>query len=283
MKLKNILLYLLPIAGLCSSCNDEWENEQFTHYISFKAPINSDGVSRINVRYRSGNEKTTFQLPIIVSGSTTNERNITVHVGLDTDTLKVLNQERFNNRTDLYYQVLPKKFYSHSETVQINAGQDVALMPIDFSMEGIDLSDKWVLPLTIEESPDGNYTPNYRKHYRKALLRVMPFNDYSGNYSAVNYKTYLNGSETDAPYVKNYVMMYVTMKRYSSMQVYLMKLVKTGKDIGLKQNSTIMEWLRFLRQTPIIKCSLRSVKMILIMRSLLLTVSLSQWMLSVLT
>ena len=95
MKLKNILLYLLPIAGLCSSCNDEWENEQFTHYISFKAPINSDGVSRINVRYRSGNEKTTFQLPIIVSGSTTNERNITVHVGLDTDTLKVLNQERF--------------------------------------------------------------------------------------------------------------------------------------------------------------------------------------------
>ena len=158
MKLKKILLYLLPIAGLCSSCNDEWENEQFTHYISFKAPINSDGVSRINVRYRSGNEKTTFQLPIIVSGSTTNERNITVHVGLDTDTLKVLNQERFNNRTDLYYQVLPKKFYSHSETVQINAGQDVALMPIDFSMEGIDLSDKWVLPLTIEESPDGNYT-----------------------------------------------------------------------------------------------------------------------------
>ena len=83
MKLKNILLYLLPIAGLCSSCNDEWENEQFTHYISFKAPINSDGVSRINVRYRSGDEKTTFQLPVIVSGSTTNERNITVHVGLD--------------------------------------------------------------------------------------------------------------------------------------------------------------------------------------------------------
>ncbi len=33
-------------------------------------------------------------------------------------------------------------------------------------------------------------------------FRVMPFNDYSGNYSAVNYKTYLNGSETDAPYVK---------------------------------------------------------------------------------
>jgi len=71
------------------------------------------------------------------------------------------------------------------------------------------LSEKWVLPLTVEESSDGSYTPNYRKHYRKALLRVMPFNDYSGNYSAVNYKCYIKGAESEAPFVKNYVMTYV--------------------------------------------------------------------------
>lgn len=209
MKLKNILWCLLATASLCTSCNDEWKDEQYANYISFKAPINSEGVSRINVRYKPNNEVTTFQLPVIVSGSSTNDQNITVHVGLDPDTLTVLNYERFNNREDLYYKVLPDNFYSCAKTMQINTGQDVGLMPIDFKLKGIDLSEKWVLPLTIEEAPDGSYVPNYRKHYRKALLRVMPFNDYSGNYSAVNYKTYLNGSENDAPYVKNYVMMYV--------------------------------------------------------------------------
>ena len=37
----------------------------------------------------------------------------------------------------------------------------------------------------------------------------MPFNDYSGNYSAVNYKCYIKGAESEAPFVKNYVMTYV--------------------------------------------------------------------------
>ncbi|MCS3362473.1 DUF4361 domain-containing protein [Bacteroides thetaiotaomicron] len=66
-------------------------------------------------------------------------------------------------------------------------------------MTGPDLVDKWVLPLTIEDAPNGEHKPNYRKHYRKALLRVMPFNDYSGNYSAVNYKCYIKGAESGGP------------------------------------------------------------------------------------
>ncbi|MCS3228291.1 DUF4973 domain-containing protein [Bacteroides thetaiotaomicron] len=35
-----------------SACNDEWKEEQFEHYISFKAPINSNGGKfRINLSY----------------------------------------------------------------------------------------------------------------------------------------------------------------------------------------------------------------------------------------
>lgn len=208
MKLRYSLIYALALASLCSSCNEEWSGEQYAHYISFKAPINSDGVSRINVRYKA-DEPTTYQVPLIVSGTTTNDRSYTVRIGVDPDTITVINKERYANRTDLFYQVLPNSFYTFPETVEIKAGENTALLPIDFNLKNIDLSEKWVLPLTIEESTDGSYIPNYRKHYRKALLRVMPFNDYSGNYSAVNYKCYIKGAESEAPFVKNYVMTYV--------------------------------------------------------------------------
>ena len=208
MKLKYSLLYALVLTNLCSSCNEEWSGEQYEHYVSFKAPINSDGVSRINVRYRS-DKATTYQVPLIVSGTTFNDRNYSVRIGLDPDTLTILNKERYSTRTDLYYQTLPATFYTFPETVDIKAGENTALLPVDFKLNNIDLSEKWVLPLTIEEAPDGSYIPNYRKHYRKALLRVMPFNDYSGNYSAVNYKCYIKGAESEAPFVKNYVMTYV--------------------------------------------------------------------------
>ncbi len=65
----------------------------------------------------------------------------------------------------------------------IPAGDCMGILDINFKLSGIDLVDKWVLPLTIAESPTGSYEPHPRKNYKKALLRVIPFNDYSGTYS----------------------------------------------------------------------------------------------------
>lgn len=45
------LLFSLIVLVMFSACNDEWKEEQFEHYISFKAPINSNGVTRINLSY----------------------------------------------------------------------------------------------------------------------------------------------------------------------------------------------------------------------------------------
>ena len=59
----------------------------------------------------------------------------------------VLNKERYSTRIDLYYQVLPATFYSLPETVEIKAGENTALLPIDFKLNNIDLSEKWVLCL----------------------------------------------------------------------------------------------------------------------------------------
>jgi len=188
-------LCLFAVLFCIESCNDEWKEEQFERYISFKAPIGDGGVSHIYVRYK-GNENTIYKLPVIVSGSTTNDQNMTVHVAVDPDTLDALNYDRFQNRTDYYYKVLENKYYSIPATVDIKSGENVSLMDIDFSLKGIDLVEKWVLPLTIVDDPSYDYVANPRKHYKKALLRVNPFNDFSGTYSSTALKVHLGDNQS---------------------------------------------------------------------------------------
>ena len=208
--MKKILYRLLLVPAvlmLYCSCNDEWKDEQYERYISFKAPLDSKGVTRINVRYKADGI-TTYQLPVIVSGSTTNDKDITVHVAVDPDTLIALNTERFQSRTDLYYKQLEEQFYSIPETTQIKAGENTALLNIDLSLENIDLVEKWVLPLTIVSNPSYDYLVHPRKHYRKAMLRVVPFNDYSGLYSATSLRSYLQGEEDKDAIVKSEIDVY---------------------------------------------------------------------------
>ena len=52
----------------------------------FKATLNSDGVSPIYVRYQTDGVKR-YDVPVLVSGSTVNSQDRTVHIGLDPDTL----------------------------------------------------------------------------------------------------------------------------------------------------------------------------------------------------
>lgn len=200
-----VALAMLIVLG---SCNDEWTEEQFEQFVSFKAPINNQGVSDIYVRYRA-NEGTTFEQPLVVSGSTTNDQNRTVHVAVDSDTLVDLNYERFQNRTDFYYRELDNKYYSFPSEVQISAGENTSMLDINFTLKDIDMVDKWVLPITIEDDPSYNYTANPRKHYRKALLRINPFNDYSGTYSGTALKTVMEGYEDETPIVKSEIKTYV--------------------------------------------------------------------------
>lgn len=207
MKIRNILL-LFTVLMFWSACNDEWIEEQYTHYISFKAPLNDNGVTRIYIRYKSEGA-VVYKLPLIVSGSTTNSSDLNIHIAVDPDTLRILNNERFQNRTDFYYRELDENHFSFPETVKIPAGENTALLNIDFKLQEVDLADKWVLPLTIVDSPSYNYTSHPRKHYSKALLRIMPFNDYSGIYSGTALRMYLKGYENEAAIVKSNIPTYV--------------------------------------------------------------------------
>lgn len=203
-----IQFFLLLILSIFGACNDEWKEEQYEHYISFKAPLDNNGVANIHVRYKDA-AKSTFLQPLIVSGSTNNESNFSVQVGVDADTLNVLNFERFQNRKDFYYQQLSSNYYSFPATVNINAGENTGLLAIDFSLKGIDMTEKWVLPLTIMDDPSSNYKGHPRKYYRKAILRVNPFNDYSGNYSGAALLTRMEGQENETPVVKSEIRSYV--------------------------------------------------------------------------
>lgn len=210
--MKQFIHKVLPciLVGLISltACDDEWRVEQYEHYISLKAPLNEEGVSRVHIPYRENGEYT-YQLPVIVSGSTSNDKDLQVEIGVDADTLLILNNERFQLRKDFYFKELSPQFYTMPKTVSIPSGQDVGLFPITFDLRGIDLSEKWLLPLTVVDGPGHDYEKHPRKHYAKGLLHIIPFNDYSGNYSATALKIFLKGKENSEPIVQNTVSTYV--------------------------------------------------------------------------
>ena len=178
---------------LVISCNSEWDEEQYEQYISFKAPVGDKGVTDIYVRYKQGGEAT-YRLPMIVSGSLPNGKDRTVHIAVDTDTLDILNAARFG-RGDLYYVALESNRYAFPSTVDIPAGTFSTLLDITFNLDNIDLFKKWVLPLSIADDPSYNYEGHPRKNYAKALLRVLPFNDYSGTYSTTAMQVYIKNRD----------------------------------------------------------------------------------------
>lgn len=185
-----ILLGTLLIA---SACNEEWKEEVYRKEIGLKAQVNSEGVTNVYLPYEENGEFV-YQLPVIAGGSTVNGEDLDIHIAVDPDTLIDLNEARWKLRTDLYYQELKEQFYEFPSPVcRIQAGESVGLFDIKFKLKDLDLREKWVLPLTIVD--DHSYVPNPRKNYRKALLRVMPYNDYSGSYSATGMQVYMEGNK----------------------------------------------------------------------------------------
>lgn len=187
------------------SCNDEWEDEQYEHYISFKAPLDTQGssvgVTTVYVPLTRYNEDgtprygaegiTSYDLPILVAGSTDNDRELNIRIAVDPDTLDNLNYERFNTRTDLYYTNMAN-LATFDEVVTIPAGQNMALLHITLDLRKADYANRYVLPLTIVDADEnGNsygYERNPRKNYAKALLRILPYNYFSGAYQSPGIK-----------------------------------------------------------------------------------------------
>ena len=193
--MNKIINIIVAIAALtfCFSCNNEWEDEQFAHYVGFKAPINADGCTTVYVRYGEEGQNVHYKLPLIVSGSTVNNKNIKAVVELDPDTLAVLNQKNIGEyRQDIWFKDLSdneehggvdRVITEFPATVNIPAGESTALLDLELNLANLNQSHRWILPLKVAEDKPG-YTANTRKHYNNALLNIIPFNDYSGTFTA---------------------------------------------------------------------------------------------------
>jgi hypothetical protein len=171
---------ILALAAPCvlfPACNDEWTEEQYEKTVAFV----KSGYTDIYLKYDATSGVVSYKVPVLVNGSAGNDQNVIVTVALDPDTLVMLNYERFRLRKDLYFKLLKPEHYTlKSETVTIPAGENTAVLDVDFSLQGLDLVDKHILPLQITAT--SVYEPSPRKWYKKTMMRIVPFNDYSGNY-----------------------------------------------------------------------------------------------------
>jgi hypothetical protein len=194
MKKLFIITAMFGALTLFSACNDEWTEELYSKMVSFKAPVGSNGVNDIYIRYKANGEGS-YALPVIVSGSKMNDKDLNVKISVDNDTLAQLNKEKYDYRTDLYYKQLPETFYQlPSSTCHIPTDSCQSLYNLSFNFTGLDMVEKWVLPLTIDPGP--SYTLNTRLGWYKALLNINLFNDYSGTYSATVMNVYLDSDNT---------------------------------------------------------------------------------------
>ena len=186
---------LLAVCTLISaaSCTEKWEEEQYEQYVSFKAPVDSSTVTRVRVKYKE--DGVVYRLPLLVSGTTVNNRDLEVHTAVDSDTLHIYNIEHFGEeRQDLWYKELDPVRFTFDSITHIPAGEVSSLIDIRFDFSGVDFSDNWVLPLIIQDDPSFNYQSNPRLGYNNALLWMTPFNDYSGTYQATALNVYAEGN-----------------------------------------------------------------------------------------
>ncbi|MFV0390911.1 MAG: DUF4973 domain-containing protein [Paludibacteraceae bacterium] len=191
--MKRIVFYsILSFIGfLFFGCNDEWKEEQYEKYISFTR----SGYVNTYLNYNSEGGVVRYRIPVEVSGTTMNDRTIEVSIALDPDTLDAMNQSRYFTREDLFFRLLEPQNYSfQTMKTTIPAGEEIGYIDIDFKIDNLDLVEKYILPLKIVETSE--FIPSPKKWYNRSLMRIIPFNDYSGTYSATGGSITESGSTT---------------------------------------------------------------------------------------
>jgi hypothetical protein len=178
MYMKKLYLYLLSALLVGMGCNKEWTRELYVKEVSFV----KSGVVSVYAKYQSQGGAVSVKVPVVLSGSTGNNEDIDVTIAIDKDTLNNLNFDRFRLRADLYFQELSEANYSFTSlTTTIPAASLQGYFNLGLKLEGLDLINKYILPVKIVSTSKNNASP--RRWFGKSLMQIIPFNDYSGRYS----------------------------------------------------------------------------------------------------
>jgi hypothetical protein len=176
--MKKLFLYMFLSLLAGAACNKEWTKELYVKEVSFV----KSGVVKVYAKYKSQGGVVTVKVPVMLSGSTGNPEDIEVTIAIDRDTLGDLNFDRFRLRKDLYFHELPEANYSfRSMTTVIPKGELQGYFELDLKLEGLDLINKYMLPVKIISSSKDNVAQ--RRWFSKSLMQIIPFNDYSNRYS----------------------------------------------------------------------------------------------------
>jgi hypothetical protein len=175
-KVINISLIALSLFIL-ASCQDELKDELFYKYTyiverawhEYNAEIKDDNTLELLVNFG-------------VNGTSKNDKDITIKVVNDPDTLAAYNFERFKLQTGSYYTELPPDCYAFDKTsYTIKKGEYTTTAKIKVDLNLIqDIYSDYVLPLKIASSAGEGIGPN---KCSKSLLHIVPTNKFSGTYS----------------------------------------------------------------------------------------------------
>ena len=227
-------LLVLMAFGFCA-CNDGLADELFVK----NSYIIHNGWQDYQLTVREDN---TALLPIYfgVNGTSGNDKDITLTLEVDPDTLAGYNKKKYKNQDDLYYKILPPEAYSFdggSWTIPQGELNAAAYITIDLTKidEVGSLYDDYVLPLRIASSIG---EPMGQNKYTKVLAHIGFKNDYSGVYSGkgvvtqqgTSYTTETTGTQLYA--INNDVCyMFVGDKTRSNTTDYLNYVVEIHRNM----------------------------------------------------
>ena len=186
-------------------------------------------------------EDNTTTLPIYfgVNGTSLNDKNISLTMDIDPDTLDRYNWDKYKTQTDLYYKMLPEGTYTFdADSWTIRSGELNTTAKIKIDLNKIEelgsLYDDYVLPLRITSSTG---EPMGQNKYTKVLAHIGFKNDYSGIYSGkgvitqqgTSYTTEITSTQLYA-INNNTCYMFVGEKTRANTADYLSYVVEINRD-----------------------------------------------------
>lgn len=174
------MFFVCILFSITISCDDELDDELFTRYTYL---LDNGWIDSYSLLVEDDN---TAILPLDfgISGTSMNNKEVSIKVAVDPDLLLAYNEERYKGLTERYFQELPHNSYTfdkEDKTYIISKGIENVRgeVKIDLNkLRAINIFDEYVLPLRIVESEGEIIGPD---DYATVLAKISFKNILSGD------------------------------------------------------------------------------------------------------